>query len=92
VKNAYKEPERINTVTHHLTVLHVQVQLPIPWLFFKFLLAASFSFRILPMSTPFLEQYDALDVIGNGSFGIIRKVRRKADGIVSPLGTVVDLS
>ncbi|TEB21539.1 kinase-like protein [Coprinellus micaceus] len=30
----------------------------------------------------FLEQYEPLDVIGNGSFGIIRKVRRKADGMV----------
>ncbi|KAF6750271.1 kinase-like domain-containing protein [Ephemerocybe angulata] len=29
-----------------------------------------------------LEQYDPLDVIGNGSFGIIRKVRRKADGLI----------
>ncbi|KAG7100016.1 hypothetical protein E1B28_001803 [Marasmius oreades] len=34
------------------------------------------------MATSFLEQYDALDVIGNGSFGIIRKVRRKADGSI----------
>ncbi|KAF9467165.1 kinase-like domain-containing protein [Collybia nuda] len=34
------------------------------------------------MSTPFLDQYDPLDIIGNGSFGIIRKVRRKADGLV----------
>jgi NIMA (never in mitosis gene a)-related kinase 2 len=31
----------------------------------------------------FLDQYDSLDIIGNGSFGIIRKVRRKADGMVS---------
>ncbi|KAJ3514299.1 hypothetical protein NMY22_g14782 [Coprinellus aureogranulatus] len=30
----------------------------------------------------FLDQYEPLDVIGNGSFGIIRKVRRKADGMV----------
>ncbi|KAF6748800.1 kinase-like domain-containing protein [Ephemerocybe angulata] len=29
-----------------------------------------------------LEQYDPLDVIGNGSFGIIRKVRRKTDGLI----------
>jgi NIMA (never in mitosis gene a)-related kinase len=28
----------------------------------------------------FLDQYEALDIIGNGSFGIIRKVRRKSDG------------
>ncbi|KAF9260853.1 kinase-like protein [Marasmius fiardii PR-910] len=34
------------------------------------------------MATSFLDQYDALDVIGNGSFGIIRKVRRKADGSI----------
>ncbi|RDB23669.1 G2-specific protein kinase nim-1 [Hypsizygus marmoreus] len=30
----------------------------------------------------FLDQYDSLDVIGNGSFGIIRKVRRRADGMI----------
>ena len=30
-----------------------------------------------------LDLYDPLEVIGNGSFGIIRKVRRKADGVVS---------
>ncbi|TFK31646.1 kinase-like domain-containing protein, partial [Crucibulum laeve] len=30
----------------------------------------------------FLDQYESLDVIGNGSFGIIRKVRRKADGLI----------
>jgi hypothetical protein len=35
-----------------------------------------------PMSA-FLDLYDSLDIIGNGSFGIIRKVRRKADGMVS---------
>ena len=29
--------------------------------------------------------YEPLDVIGNGSFGIIRKVRRKSDGVVSPV-------
>lgn len=33
-------------------------------------------------SSSFLEQYEPLDVIGNGSFGIIRKVRRKSDGLV----------
>ncbi|KAF7308809.1 Protein kinase domain-containing protein [Mycena kentingensis (nom. inval.)] len=32
------------------------------------------------MSATVLDDYDALDVIGNGSFGIIRKVRRKTDG------------
>lgn len=30
----------------------------------------------------FLDQYESLDIIGNGSFGIIRKVRRKTDGMV----------
>ena len=34
------------------------------------------------MASP-LELYEPLDIIGNGSFGIIRKVRRKADGVVS---------
>jgi serine/threonine protein kinase len=29
-----------------------------------------------------LDQFESLDVIGNGSFGVIRKVRRKADGQV----------
>ena len=35
-------------------------------------------------SSAFLDQYEALDIIGNGSFGIIRKVRRKTDGVVRP--------
>ena len=30
-----------------------------------------------------LDLYEPLDIIGNGSFGIIRKVRRKTDGVVS---------
>ncbi|KAJ7155451.1 kinase-like domain-containing protein [Mycena crocata] len=34
------------------------------------------------MSTNWLDLYEALDVIGNGSFGIIRKVRRKTDGLI----------
>ena len=34
------------------------------------------------MASP-LDLYEPLDIIGNGSFGIIRKVRRKADGVVS---------
>ncbi|KAJ7043564.1 kinase-like domain-containing protein [Mycena alexandri] len=34
------------------------------------------------MTTNFLELYEPLDVIGNGSFGIIRKVRRKTDGLI----------
>ncbi|KAL6303524.1 kinase-like domain-containing protein [Sparassis latifolia] len=29
-----------------------------------------------------LDLYDPLDVIGTGSFGIIRKVRRKSDGVI----------
>lgn len=32
----------------------------------------------------FLDLYEPLDIIGNGSFGIIRKVRRKSDGLVGP--------
>ena len=39
-------------------------------------------FDLATMASP-LELYEPLDVIGNGSFGIIRKVRRKADGVVS---------
>ncbi|KAJ7091329.1 kinase-like domain-containing protein [Mycena belliarum] len=34
------------------------------------------------MSTNFLHLYEALDIIGNGAFGIIRKVRRKTDGLI----------
>jgi hypothetical protein len=34
-------------------------------------------------TSSFLDLYEPLDVIGNGSFGIIRKVRRKQDGVVS---------
>ncbi|KAJ7668348.1 kinase-like domain-containing protein [Mycena rosella] len=34
------------------------------------------------MTTNFLDLYEALDVIGNGAFGIIRKVRRKTDGLI----------
>jgi hypothetical protein len=34
-------------------------------------------------TSSFLDQYESLDIIGNGSFGIIRKVRRKQDGAVS---------
>ncbi|TFK62958.1 kinase-like protein [Pluteus cervinus] len=30
----------------------------------------------------FFDLYDPLDIIGNGSFGIIRKVRRKTDGMI----------
>lgn len=31
-------------------------------------------------SASVLLDYEPLDVIGNGSFGVIRKVRRKTDG------------
>lgn len=41
----------------------------------------------LDMSS-FLSLYEPLDVIGNGSFGIIRKVRRKADGVVRLLSNL----
>ena len=30
-----------------------------------------------------LDLYESMEVIGTGSFGIIRKVRRKVDGAVS---------
>jgi len=33
------------------------------------------------MTSPFLDNYEPLDDIINGSFGIIRKVRRKMDGL-----------
>ncbi|KZT22157.1 Pkinase-domain-containing protein [Neolentinus lepideus HHB14362 ss-1] len=29
-----------------------------------------------------LDHYESLDIIGNGSFGIIRKVKRKSDGMI----------
>lgn len=32
-----------------------------------------------------IDQYEPLEIIGNGSFGIIRKVRRKNDSTVSCL-------
>ena len=38
------------------------------------------------MTSPFLDNYEPLDVIRNGSFGIIRKVRRKTDGVVCAIG------
>ena len=34
----------------------------------------------------FLHLYEPLDIIGNGSFGVIRKVRRKSDGLVCRFG------
>ncbi|KAJ4490456.1 kinase-like domain-containing protein [Lentinula aciculospora] len=34
------------------------------------------------MASSFLDQYEAMDVIGNGAFGIIRKVKRKTDGTI----------
>lgn len=39
-------------------------------------------------ASSFLDSYEPLDVIGNGSFGIIRKVRRKADGVVRLIATL----
>jgi len=33
----------------------------------------------------FLDLYEPLDIIGNGSFGVIRKVKRKSDGVVRVL-------
>ena len=42
------------------------------------------------MTSAFLDSYEPLDVIGNGSFGIICKVRRKTDGLVRAIcGTFV---
>lgn len=38
--------------------------------------------RMSSSSSNFLDLYEPLDIIGNGSFGIIRKVRRKSDGVV----------
>jgi hypothetical protein len=46
----------------------------------RFLLYATCSF--ITITSPFLGNYELLDVIGNGSFGIIRKVWRKTDGLV----------
>ena len=37
----------------------------------------------MSITSPFSDLYEPIDVIGNGSFGIIRKVRRKQDGVVS---------
>jgi hypothetical protein len=37
-------------------------------------------------TSPFLDNYEPLDVIGNGSFGIIHKLRRKTDGLVRAIG------
>ena len=43
-------------------------------------------FHTTMSSSAFLDQYEPLDVIGNyGSFEIIRKVRRKTDGVMRPL-------
>jgi hypothetical protein len=38
---------------------------------------------MMSSTSSFLDNYEPLDVIGNGSFGIIRKVKRKQDGVVS---------
>ena len=29
-----------------------------------------------------IDDYEPLDIIGNGSFGVIRKVRRRSDGML----------
>lgn len=29
-----------------------------------------------------IDDYDPLEIIGNGSFGVIRKVRRRSDGML----------
>jgi len=34
----------------------------------------------------FLDNYELLDVIGNGSFGVIHKARRKMNGLVCAIG------
>ncbi|KAJ7668153.1 kinase-like domain-containing protein [Mycena olivaceomarginata] len=34
------------------------------------------------MTCDFLDLYDTLQVIGHGAFGIVRKVRRKSDGVI----------
>jgi NIMA (never in mitosis gene a)-related kinase len=34
------------------------------------------------MTCDFLDLYDTLQVIGHGAFGIVRKVRRKSNGMV----------
>jgi len=38
------------------------------------------------MTSPFLDNYELLDVIGNGSFGVICKARRKMNGLVCAIG------
>ena len=38
------------------------------------------------MTSPFLDNYEPLDVIRNGFFGIIRKVRQKTDSLVCASG------
>ena len=38
------------------------------------------------MTSPFLDNYEPLDVIGDDSFGIIRRVRQKIDGSVRAIG------
>ena len=49
----------------------------------------SVSLLFCSMTSAFLDNYEPLD-IGNGSFGIIRKVRRKTDGLVCAIcGTFV---
>jgi hypothetical protein len=47
---------------------------------------SGFFCSIAMMTSPFLDSYEPLDVIGNGSFGIIHKLRRKTDGVVRAIG------
>ena len=42
-----------------------------------------FHIKLPGMTCNFLEHYDTLEVIGHGAFGIVRKVRRKSDGMVT---------
>jgi len=45
------------------------------------------SFCSIAMTTsPFLDSYEPLDVIGSGSFGINHKMRGKTDGLVRAIG------
>ena len=37
----------------------------------------------MSITSPFSDLYEPIDIIGNGSFGIIWKVRWKQDGVVS---------
>lgn len=41
------------------------------------------SFKDYPAAAPELKKYDNVGVVGKGSFGVIHKMRRKADGKAS---------